>query len=196
MRNERVSEMTTLAMFIAIVLVMGLVPYVGFIPIFGTTVTTLHVPVMIGAIYGGKRFGGPKFGLSIGFAFGAISLARSFLPFFPLDALFQNPIVAIIPRVLFGGLTWYIYVAVVKFFKEKHWVWPVIFALGTLAHTVLVLTTILLTLGFYRELLGELAGFLIVILPVNGAFEIAVAAFLGTALMIRLASYTDSTIEE
>lgn len=191
MRNEKVSEMTLLAMFIAIIIVMGMIPYVGFIPIFGTTVTTIHVPVIIGAIYGGKRFGGARFGLILGFFFGLMSLIRSFLPFFPLDVLFQNPIVAIIPRILFGGATWYIYVGITKLFKQETWSTPIIFALSTLAHTVLVLGVIVLNLGFYREFLGQLAEFLVLVLPINGTFEVLVAIILGSALMIRLSKYDE-----
>ncbi len=195
MRDQKVSEMTVLAMFVAIILVMGLIPYVGFIPLLGTTVTTLHVPVIIGAVYGGKRFGGAKFGLALGFAFGFISFLRAFTPFFQLDMVFQNPIVAIVPRVMFGGVAWYIYVAMMRFFKEKTWVWPIIFVLATLAHTILVLSTIVLNSGFYREFFGELTTFFIVVLPINGSFELVVAAILGSAIMVRIISYLDTAVE-
>ncbi len=192
MRDKKVLEMTTLAIFIAVIFVMGLIPFVGFIPIFGTTVTTLHVPVIIGAIYGGRRFGGPKFGLLLGLSFGVISFLRSFLPFFPLDALFQNPVIAILPRMIFGFASWYIYVGITKLISEVKIALPIVFILGTLVHTVLVLSVALLMLGFYREFLGELANFLIIILPVNGTFEVIVAALIGSGVMVRLLKYDET----
>lgn len=196
MRDKRVSEMTSIAMFVAIIVVMGLIPYVGFIPIFGTTVTTLHIPVIIGAIYGGKKFGGPKFGLVLGTMFGLVSFARAFIPFFPLDALFQNPIVAIIPRAIFGVVSWYLYVGLTKLISNDKISTPLTFLLATLAHTVVVLGTVILVLGFYVEFFGVLAEYLVVIIPVNGSFEIAIAVLLGAPIMIRLSSYIEmNTVE-
>jgi len=73
-KREQTRQMTILAMFIAIVAVLGLVPNglggtLGFIKIAPTIeATIIHIPVLIGAALLGR-----KFGIYLGLAFGVIS---------------------------------------------------------------------------------------------------------------------------
>ncbi len=84
--------------FTAIIVLMTVVPQLGFIfltPI--ASITLLHVPVLIGVFMMPK-----KYGIILGLAFGLASFIRSFFPSAPLDYAFQNPLVSVLPRVLFA----------------------------------------------------------------------------------------------
>ncbi len=68
------------------------------IPILGISATTMHIPVIIGAL-----LGGPMVGTFVGAIFGLSSLLRATNPFF------ADPLVAILPRLLIGLVSYYTY---------------------------------------------------------------------------------------
>lgn len=82
----------------AISIILG-VTKLGFIPFFlGTSITIMHVPVIIGAI-----LEGPWVGTSIGLIFGIFSLVWAYIgPNGPGDIYFQNPLISILPRLFIG----------------------------------------------------------------------------------------------
>lgn len=114
----------------------------GFFPWFsGATITVLHIPAIIGAIVEG-----PFVGLGIGTIFGISSLLQANIaPISPTDLIFRNPVVSLLPRMIFPIITWAI------FYVGKKWkkIPAVIIAAitGTLIHTLLVLGAIILTNG-------------------------------------------------
>jgi len=70
----------------------------GFIPMGVFSATTLHIPVLVGAILEGPLTGG-----ILGAVFGFVSLMRSLIaPTSPLSVVFVNPIVSITPRLVMG----------------------------------------------------------------------------------------------
>ena len=88
------------AIFLSLILIMTFVPNLGYITLFGgvITFTLLHLPVIIGAaLFGWKR--GAIYGafFGVGSFIKAVSLATS-----PFDLLFVNPLISILPRVIFG----------------------------------------------------------------------------------------------
>lgn len=114
----------------------------GFFPwITGASITVLHIPAIIGAI-----LEGPVVGASIGAIFGIFSLIQANVaPLTPIDIAFRNPLVSVVPRVLFPIATWAIYRLLGKKYKV-----PAVFVaaiLGTVIHTVLVLGALVLTNG-------------------------------------------------
>jgi uncharacterized membrane protein len=86
----------------AISILLG-VTKLGFIPfVLGTSITIMHVPVIVGAI-----LEGPWVGTAIGLIFGIFSLIWAYIgPNGPGDIYFQNPLISILPR-LFIGLSAY-----------------------------------------------------------------------------------------
>ena len=56
--NEKVLGMVQLAFFSAIIIIMALVPFLGYIPLGVTRATIIHIPVIIGAIVLGPKRGG------------------------------------------------------------------------------------------------------------------------------------------
>ncbi len=180
MRNTKVNEMTVMAMFVAIIVVMALIPYVGFFQYGGIAFTLLHIPVIIGTIYGGL-----KFGVSLGFAFGLFSMIIAFMRPDPGNIIFQNPLLAIPPRVIFGLVTWYIFVGLRRLPDFRIRV-ALTFLLGTLVHTVVTLSFLILLEGFFREFIGEFIRIIMVVFPLNGTIEIVAAVLVGTPVIMAL----------
>lgn len=132
--KRRVREMTLLAMFIAIIVVMGFVPYLGYITILGTSsVTLIHIPVLIGAVIMGR-----KGGMILGLAFGITSFLRA-LTSVGLDYIFIFPWVSILPRFLFGLIIYDVYRFFLKLFKGRLLALVFSFGLLTIVHTLMVL---------------------------------------------------------
>ncbi len=181
MRDKRTKEMTTMAMFIAIIVVMALIPYVGFFQYGGIAFTTLHIPVIIGTLYGGW-----KFGAGLGFTFGLFSMIIAFMRPDPSNVIFQNPVVAIAPRLIFGLATWYMYVGLKRVISDIRLSTALTFLLATLVHTVITISFVVLFLGFYREFIGEFIGIILAVMPINGTIEIVSAIVIGTPIVLRL----------
>ena len=132
--KKKVREMTLLAMFIAIIIVMGFVPYLGYITILGTSsVTLIHIPVLIGAVIMGR-----KGGIILGLTFGVTSFLRA-LTSVGLDYIFIFPWVSILPRFLFGLIIYDVYRFFLKLFKGRLLALVVSFGLLTIIHTIMVL---------------------------------------------------------
>ncbi len=183
MRDKKVLEMTSMAMFIAIIFVMALVPYLGYIQIFAVSATIIHTPVIIGALFGGKRFG-----LTLGFAFGVssflVAIMRGATPF---DLMFINPILSILPRIIFGLLIWYVYALLARVIKSKVTLIFLTFILSSVFHTILVMGTAMILTPFYEDVLGsELFSFILTTLPLIALVETLFAAFVGTPIVMRL----------
>lgn len=137
------------AMFLAIILVMTFTPYVGYIQIGPISFTLIHLPVLIGAaLFGWKR------GLLYGLFFGAGSLIKAMTMPGTIDFLFFNPLVSILPRMIFGLLAGLLFSLLRKFkaFYQKGIVMPIGAFLLTVIHTFLVLTVLFL---IYRIELNE-----------------------------------------
>lgn len=138
----KISNMTKDAIFIGLIVIMTAVPNLGFISIFGgvITFTLLHLPVLLGAsLMGWKR------GAVYGLAFGIASWARSLLAATSaFDILFQNPLISILPRFLFGLIAGIVFTLLGKIKKDglSKGLFVVSNVLLTCLHTVLVFSFI------------------------------------------------------
>lgn len=96
-------KMAIVGLLGGISIVMGMTP-IGFIQVGPTKATIMHIPVIIGAI-----LGGPIVGALIGLIFGLFSIYQAiFLPTV-VSFAFLNPLVSVIPRVLIGITSYYVY---------------------------------------------------------------------------------------
>ena len=117
----------------AISILLGITRW-GFIPWppTGTSLTIMHVPVIIGAI-----LEGPVVGALIGFIFGLFSMIQAAVaPNGPGDVPFTNPLISVLPRLFIGPVAWLVWRAL------KRWAVPGLLAsgiAGSLTNTVLVL---------------------------------------------------------
>ena len=158
MRDKRVLEMTTAGVFGAIILFLSLVPAPwgltwGFFRVTaGVEITIIHIPVIIGGIFGGKRVA-----IMLGFIFGIGSLLAALIYGGLFSVFFLNPLVSILPRILFGYFIYLFYELLNKFIK-----WPTLsmslaFGLSTLAHSFMVLTMLYL-FSYNSEIYGSAFG--------------------------------------
>lgn len=123
----------------AISILLG-VTKLGFIPFFlGTSVTIMHVPVIIGAI-----LEGPLVGTVIGLIFGVFSLIWAYIgPNGPGDIYFQNPFISILPRLFIGLMAYLAYRLVKKQTASRStWLLWLAVAVGIISPVLAYTTTL------------------------------------------------------
>ena len=130
--TRRIRFLVTTGALGALSIVLSLTP-LGFIPWFtGASLTTMHIPVIIGAV-----IEGPVAGALIGAIFGLFGMIRAIIaPQGPVDLYFQNPLVSVVPRLLIGPAAWGVW------YLLKRFRIPALIAAGvagSLVNTVLVL---------------------------------------------------------
>ena len=151
MKNTKtdVRRMTMLAMFSGILLVMG-VTGIGFIPLPLIKATTMHIPVILGAILLGSSGGailGAVFGLCSIWANTTTPgiLAFAFSPFMTTEGLpgvAKSLWIALGCRVMLGLITGWVWNGLKKLRVNESIAMPVTAALSTICHTLLVMGSI------------------------------------------------------
>ncbi len=106
-QSEMIRKMVVAGMLSAVTAVLVFTP-IGMIPLPFISATTVHVPVLIGMIVEG-----PWVGLVVGLVFGCCSWLRALQGGTGLlTPFFQNPLVSVLPRLVFplvGFLTYWIW---------------------------------------------------------------------------------------
>ena len=141
MMTNNIKQIAYDAMFLAIILLMTFIPYVGYIQVGPISFTLIHIPVLIGAgLFGWKR------GLLYGLFFGLSSLIKATTYPGTIDFLFVNPLVSVLPRLLFGLIAGLLFSLLGKMKKlyQKSIFLPLISFLLTIVHTILVLSMLFL----------------------------------------------------
>ena len=146
--------MATLAMFCGVLLVMGMTG-IGFIPLPVIKATTMHIPVILGAV-----LLGPAAGAVLGAVFGLCSiwanttapglLAFAFAPFMTTDGLpgvLKSLWIALGCRILLGVIAGWLWRLTKKTLKQDYLALPVTAAVSTICHTILVMGSIYLLLA-------------------------------------------------
>ena len=146
--------MATLAMFCGILLVMGATG-IGFIPLPVIKATTMHSPVILGAI-----LLGPAAGAVLGGVFGLCSiwanttspglLAFAFSPFMTTEGLpgvLKSLWIALGCRILLGVIAGWLWKGLKRILKQDYLALPVTSAIATICHTILVMGSIYLLLA-------------------------------------------------
>lgn len=178
MRNEKIRWLTFDAMALAIIAVLALVPYWGFIKLGPLSITILHVPVLIFAY-----FGGIKRGWLYGLMFGIMSLIRcTYPPYGDLDVYCINPLISVLPRVIFGFLAGLVF-EYVKKIKNKTGRYATVLGSSivlTFVHTILFISMLaLIYIHQIEAAYDSTFGILLVGTIVSGSLpECAVAAIL------------------
>lgn len=147
---------------------MGLIPWLGFIPVPtpAGAVTIMHVPTILGGVVAG-----PGVGALVGFIFGLMSFLRAGAP------MFADPLVAILPRILIGVTAGYTYRALARFGQVPALAGAAI--IGTLTNTGLVLG-----MGVLRGYLNVAMAWATAIpsVPVEATAAVVVVVAVGLAL--------------
>lgn len=201
-KNKKFQNFSRLSFFIAIMTIMWLVPFLGYIPLGFTRATIIHIPVIIGSI-----MLGPKSGIVLGLFFGLTSFITNtiqptitsfvFTPFYSIadfDGGFLSLVVCFVPRILVGIVPWFSYHFLLRFFKKsKNSFMPFFISgiVGSITNTLLVVSFIWMFFGkdyaiANNIILESLGGFLLSLIAINGIPEMIVAGFLTANLGVVL----------
>lgn len=192
-------DFVLLALFTAIVFVLGLTP-LGMVPLGLIKATTLHIPVIIGCLLLGPRYGavlGAMFGL-VSFLSNTMSPAALSFAFTPLVPVPGTPngsplslVICFVPRILVGVVPWFVYRGLQKLMKESSrgevLSMAVAGASGAILNTGLVMSLIyFLFRDAYASVNGipveAVAGVVLGVVGTNGVAETALAAVLTPAI--------------
>ena len=183
MNQQKTRNLALMSLFIAIEILMVMVPFLGFIPIGPLRATTLHIPVIIAGIVLGK-----KQGAQIGLVFGLSSLIINtiqptitsfvFSPF--ISGSLWSLVIAIMPRVCIGYIAGLIYEN-----GKSHHIPAMCLGsfIGAMTNTILVLGGIYLFFGNqYATAIGlsltKLLPYLLTIIATTGLLEAAVGTII------------------
>ncbi len=186
--------MATLAMLCAVLLVMGMTG-IGFIPLPVIKATTMHIPVILGAILLGPSAGGV-----LGGVFGLCSiwtnttspglLSFAFSPFMTTEGLpgvLKSLWIALGCRILFGVIAGWLWRLFKRVLKHDYAALPVTALVSTLCHTALVMGSIYVLLAQqYAEAknvaVSAVFGLVMGTVTASGIPEAIVAAILVTVI--------------
>jgi len=188
MKKMSTQKMVIAAVLSAIIVIMGYTP-LGLIPLPTMTATILHIPVAIGAI-----LYGPQMGLILGTVMGLTTLSKAILaPVTPLDPLFINPLVSVLPRALMGMITAYAFMALQKGIKKTSISIGITAAVASITNTVLTLSAlgIVYAKGIaeilqQNESTDTVLAFLLGIVAINGVGETIVTVLIVTPIVLAL----------
>ncbi len=198
--TEKTRESVLTAMFAAIICLLAFVPYLGYIPLGVMNATTIHIPVIIGAM-----FLGPKRGAVLGGMFGLTSLLNNtfkpsatsfvFSPFLSAGlegnafvSALSSLIVCFVPRILIGVVSYYVFLLFFRLMKNQKTIAYIAGGLaGSLTNTILVMGGIYLLFGeSYAAAKGisfnALYGVIMGIIGANGVPEAIIACLITAAV--------------
>lgn len=185
-RQSKAARLTLRALLTALIILQTMVPMLGFIPLGFTSLTIIHITVIVAAIVLG-----PWDGMFIGLMWGVFTIVRALTaPTSPLDPIvFTNPIVSVVPRVLVGLVAGAMFAWLYKHFHNVPIASIIAAALGTLTNTVLVVVLMgTLYTGAVAKAYGVTSGALMKVLmgivAANGVPEVLGAAVL-TPLIVE-----------
>lgn len=181
MKNTRSSQVATVAMFFAAMLVIHLLTSVLFnILPFPIKPTIVHIPVIIASI-----IYGPRIGAMLGGLMGVISIITNTIVLLPTSYLFSpfvengnlySLVIAMLPRILIGVTPYYVY----KIINNKAGL-ILAGAVGSMTNTVFVLSGIFLLFSSVYN--GDIKLMLAGILGTNAIAEMIISATLTLAII-------------
>ncbi len=181
MKNKVVERIAISAIIIALIAVMSFVPQVGYVAIPGTpiSVTTIHIVVILFAwIFGWKE------ATVAGLAFGVLSMARAYtLPASAFDPYFVNPLVSVLPRLIFGFISGLVFDLLRLIKKPSLRFWLDVLAVPLL---VAVHTVITLTMYFTINGTNDYTNIVAILFSVNGGIEVGAATILVPLMVLPL----------
>lgn len=195
--SKSVVKLTQTAFLAALIILMTLVPFLGYIPLVVIKATTIHIPVIIGSI-----ILGPKIGAGLGFLFGLTSLIMNtvhpaltsfvFSPFVTFGETKGNLlslVVCFVPRILVGIVPYYVYKLIKKVCKSDVVAYGAAGFAGAMTNTLLVMNLIYLFFGEqYGQARKVAAGgvykLILSVIGMNGVPE-AIVAMIITALACK-----------
>jgi uncharacterized membrane protein len=178
-RRQSIQRITRLGILMGLIILMTFIPNIGYIQTGLFSITTIHIPVLIGA-----ALMGPIGGLVLGLTWGLTSYFYA-LTLGTIEAMiFLNPMVSIVPRVLVGLIVSYITMALDKVNMKEALKYGLVAGVGTLSNTVLVLSSIFIfasegVLSFNQAF----STIITIIISTNGLLELFAAVIIVPAVV-------------
>jgi len=172
-------ELTFLALMLAITIIMDLTP-LGAVPLGAISATINHIPTIIAGVALG-----PVAGFIMGTLFGFVTLIHALTrPNTFLDTLFINPLISVLPRMMIGVASYYVY----KLFSKTSLKPLSSFAAGiagSITNTGLVF--LMLYLVYAKEVVESVgmafSAIIITVFTTNAIAEAVIAALLTTVVV-------------
>lgn len=134
----KTKALTLNALFIAITLVLALIPGLGMIQLGTVSITLMHIPVILAGLTLGS-----KSAIFNSIIFGVVTLIiAATRPTQLFDPLFVNPLVSVLPRILFGCVVAVLVQLFKKIHLKNHTKTAIITAVSSLAHTIFVMVAL------------------------------------------------------
>lgn len=173
-----VRELVLIGIFTAIIILLTYTPlgYINFGPI---SITTLHIPVILGAILLRKIM----LGAVLGGIWGVTAMIYAFQSAGVLNPIFYNPLVSVVPRIFVGMITLIVF-HITKRFLARRLSISIAAIFGTITNTVLVLSAIYL---FGQDVIiqagiatnpTQVLTFVLSLVTINALLEILAAAII------------------
>ena len=182
-RKVNVRRMAVISVLSAISIVLSMIPFVGYIKLGPVDATIMHVPVIIGAVVEG-----PLVGAAVGLIFGLTSLFKAFTEPSITSFCFMNPIISVLPRILIGVVSYYVYKLIYKISKRVYLSGFVAGVLGSLTNTIGVMGLIyVIYADKYMQAIGQAGNagkYILAICATNGIPEAIVAGILVAAVAV------------
>lgn len=198
--SQKTRKLVILALFTAIIVLFSFTP-LGYIPLGFMRATTIHIPVIIGAILMGPAAGaflGGVFGLTsfINNTFNPIITSFVFTPVYSLGEYqgnFWSLVICFVPRILVGLLAGFAFRWFEKRKVNRTVSYTISGLIGSFVNTFLVMGGIYVFFGDSYAAAKDVAsdaifGVIMGVVGVNGTIEAIIAAVLTTALCIPLLS--------
>ncbi len=197
-KSEKTRDMVLTGAFVAIMVIMTIVPVLGYIPLGFMNATIIHIPVIIGAI-----LMGPKKGAFLGLVFGFTSMWKNtilmpnptsfvFSPFITVGDFsgnWKSAVICLVPRILIGVTAYYVYKLIAgKKGKRKVAALACAGVAGSITNTLLVMNMIYFFFGndyaaaAHVDTAKGVYAFIIGVICMNGIPEAILAGVLTAAI--------------
>ena len=180
MAKKSTHDMVLAAVFAALIVVMTVVPYTGYIAYGGIEITTLHIVVILGSL-----FLGWKYGCFLGAVWGVTCMLRAFTNPIWITMGFTNPLIAVLPRILVGLIAGALFLGLRKLKMPDIPAAVIAAVVTTILHTCMVLTALYLLGDPTGGAGGDTASFAVIfrsifmsLIAVNGLIEVIGAGVL------------------
>lgn len=205
MRNKEIRDLVFASIVIAIIVFLSVTMF-GYIfySEFAPPITILHIPVLVGAVVLGKRYG-----LILGATFGLFSMIMSFIHptyYIVVNAPFTNPLLSVLPRAFFGFIIYPVYTLFNKITKNKTLATVLTMIISTLIHSLTVIPIYYYVIkndfyfyaSEYHSVFKDytIVGLMLGIVSINGIIELIIAAVIGTPTVLVLDKLRNKYSEE
>ena len=176
-----VRDLAILGMLSGIIILLAYTP-IGLIPLGPVSASTIHIPVIVGAI-----ILGPKKGAVLGGVMGTVSFIRALTAPGFLDQLFRNPLVSILPRIFIGIAAYYVFIGLKNTLKKDSAAYLVGSVAGALTNTVLTLGAMIIAVKFaFPDKLQEVITFITTVVLASAAAEAALTGIIAVPIVYAL----------